>query len=226
VDDTGVGAGGANRLASGKKLPPWSRSARVGGHGDWRRSASRRGGLESRCSSGTLAVSTEDDEGSDRRSPKEGVFLAFPFPLSRYSVRGRDVVPFPLSRIDFGSVGGECASTRGGGLAVEVSSEGEVALLDVDAALASQLSSGWIPHPGAALPALTSSQGGGDKGRVRSCVPTSRAAMLALTTSRGGGDKGRVVVSSEWPEPSPNASESPMMVSGLASSSLSHTSVV
>jgi hypothetical protein len=157
VDDTDVGAGGASRLASGTRLLPRSRSTRVGGHEDWRRSASGRGGLESRCSSGTLAVGTEDDEGPDRRSPREGVLLAFPFPLSQYSVRGRDAVPFPLSRIDLGSVGGERASTRGGGLAVEVSSEVGAALLDIDAVLASQSSSDWVPHPGAALPALTSS---------------------------------------------------------------------
>jgi hypothetical protein len=63
-------------------------------------------GLDSCCSSGILAGSAEDEEGPDSRSSKEGGTFAFPFPLSRGSVRGAIATTFPLSLMDLGSVGG------------------------------------------------------------------------------------------------------------------------
>jgi hypothetical protein len=137
-----IGAEGASRLASGMGLGPWSRSARVNGRGAWRRSESGMEGLESRCSNGTFAVLAEDEDGSDRRSSNEGELFAFPFPLSQYSVLEREAAPFPLSRIDLGSVGGGHAFARGGTIANTGLSEGGAALLGIDEVPAPQSSLG------------------------------------------------------------------------------------
>jgi hypothetical protein len=99
-------------------------------------------GLESHCSNGTFAVLAEDEDGSDRRSSNEGELFAFPFPLSRYSVLERDAAPFPLSRIDLGSVGGGRTFMQGGTTVVTGLSEGGTASLGVDEVPAPQSSSG------------------------------------------------------------------------------------
>jgi hypothetical protein len=62
--------------------------------------------------------------------------------LSRYSVLGCDAAPFPLSRIDLGSVGGGHAFMRGGTTAIAGLLEGGTASLGVDEVPAPQLSSG------------------------------------------------------------------------------------
>jgi hypothetical protein len=208
-----MGAGGASRLASGIGLSLSSCSARVGVRGTCRRSVSKGKGLDSCCSSGILAVGTEEDDGPDRCSSKGSEAFAFPFPLLRGSVLGRTVTPFPLSRMDLGSVGGRHAFPCGIGLTVNGLSDGETVLLpaieipaDVEAVFAPQSSSGCAPHPRAAFHALTDLRGGGDKGRGVGRSPRPGAAISALTSSRGGEDKGRGVDSVTEPDLSPYVS--------------------
>jgi hypothetical protein len=153
VESPTMGAGGASQLASGIGLSLSSCSARVGVRGTCRQSVSKGKGLDSCCSSGILAVGTEEDDGPDRCSSKGSEAFAFPFPLLRGSVLGCTVTPFLLSRMDLGSVGGGHAFPCGIGLTVNGLSDGETVLLpaieipaDVEAVFTPQSSLGCAPH--------------------------------------------------------------------------------